>query len=63
MEHKNYLYSSGAFAKLTGVNKRTLHYYNDIGLFCPEAAFVCRGLFGAKGRAPAARNDLPPRRH
>lgn len=36
MEHKNYLYSSGAFAKLTGVNKRTLHYYNDIGLFCPE---------------------------
>lgn len=21
---------------MTGVNKRTLHYYNDIGLFCPE---------------------------
>lgn len=36
MEHKNYLYSSGDFAKLTGVNKRTLHYYNDIGLFIPE---------------------------
>lgn len=36
MEHKNYLYPSGEFAKLTGVNKRTLHYYNDIGLFCPE---------------------------
>lgn len=36
MEHKNYLYLSGEFAKLTGVNKRTLHYYNDIGLFCPE---------------------------
>lgn len=36
MEHKNYLYASGEFAKLTGVNKRTLHYYNDIGLFCPE---------------------------
>lgn len=36
MNHKNYLYSSGEFAKLTGVNKRTLHYYNDIGLFCPE---------------------------
>ena len=35
MEHKNYLYPSGEFAKLTGVNKRTLHYYNDIGLFCP----------------------------
>ncbi len=32
MNHKNYLYSSGEFAKLTGVNKRTLHYYNDIGL-------------------------------
>ena len=36
MNHKKYLYSSGEFAKLTGVNKRTLHYYNDIGLFCPE---------------------------
>lgn len=36
MKNKNYLYQSGEFAKLTGVNKRTLHYYNDIGLFCPE---------------------------
>lgn len=36
MKHKKYLYSSGEFAKLSGVNKRTLHYYNDIGLFCPE---------------------------
>lgn len=36
MNRKNYLYSSGEFAKFTGVNKRTLHYYNDIGLFCPE---------------------------
>ncbi len=36
MEHRNYLYSSGEFAALTGVNKRTLHYYNDIGLFCPK---------------------------
>lgn len=36
MERKNYLYTSGEFARLTGVNKRTLHYYNDIGLFCPE---------------------------
>lgn len=36
MNRKNYLYSSGEFAKLTGVNKRTLHYYNEIGLFRPE---------------------------
>ena len=36
MEQKHYLYSSGEFAKRAGVNKRTLHYYNDIGLFCPE---------------------------
>lgn len=36
MKNKNYLYPSGEFAKLAGVNKRTLHYYNDIGLFCPE---------------------------
>ena len=36
MNQQKYLYSSGEFAKLTGVNKRTLHYYNDIGLFCPD---------------------------
>lgn len=36
MKLKKYLYTTGEFAKLTGVNKRTLHYYNDIGLFCPE---------------------------
>lgn len=36
MKNKKYLYTSGEFAKLTGVNKRTLHYYNDIGLFCPK---------------------------
>ena len=36
MKDKKYLYTSGEFAKLTGANKRTLHYYNDIGLFCPE---------------------------
>ena len=36
MNHKKYLYSSGEFAKFTGINKRTLHYYNEIGLFCPE---------------------------
>lgn len=36
MNDRNYLYSSGEFAKLNGINKRTLHYYNDIGLFSPE---------------------------
>lgn len=36
MKRNDYLYPSGEFARLTGVNKRTLHYYNDIGLFCPE---------------------------
>ena len=35
MQQNKYLYSSGEFARRTGVNKRTLHYYNDIGLFCP----------------------------
>lgn len=34
MDKKN-LFSSGAFARMNGINKRTLHYYNDIGLFCP----------------------------
>ena len=37
MEAKKY-YTSGEFAKHTGVNKRTLHYYNEIGLFKP--AFI-----------------------
>lgn len=36
MKQKNYLYSTGEFAKFIGVNKRTLHYYNEIGLFRPE---------------------------
>lgn len=36
MKNKNnYLYTSGEFSKLAGINKRTLHYYNDIGLFQP----------------------------
>lgn len=35
MKEKQYL-SSGEFAKLTGINKRTLHYYNDIDLFKPD---------------------------
>lgn len=36
MTKKKYLYTTGQFAKLNGVNKRTLHYYDEIGLFCPE---------------------------
>lgn len=36
MEQQKYLYTTGEFARLTGVNKRTLHFYNDIGLFSPE---------------------------
>ena len=36
MKNNKYLFSTGEFAKLNGVNKRTLHCYNDIGLFQPE---------------------------
>ena len=36
MKSKKYFYSSGEFAESYGINKRTLHYYNDIGLFRPE---------------------------
>lgn len=36
MKNKKYLYTTGQFAKLNGVNKRTLHYYDEIGLFSPE---------------------------
>jgi hypothetical protein len=28
--------TTAQFAKLHGVNKRTLHYYDDIGLFSPR---------------------------
>lgn len=36
MKDKKCLFSSGEFARLNGINKRTLHYYNEIGLFRPE---------------------------
>ena len=35
MKKGDYLYPSGEFARLAGVNKGTLHDYHDIGLFCP----------------------------
>lgn len=33
---REFYYSTGEFARLNGVNKRTLHYYDEIGLFSPE---------------------------
>ncbi len=36
MKNKKFLYTIGQFAKLNGINKRTLHYYDEIGLFSPE---------------------------
>lgn len=36
MKNIKYLYTTGQFAKLNGINKRTLHYYDEIGLFSPE---------------------------
>ena len=36
MKNKKYYYTTGQFAKLSGINKRTLHYYDEIGLFSPE---------------------------
>lgn len=35
MKNKKYL-SCGEFAHFTGINKRTLHYYNEIDLFKPR---------------------------
>lgn len=37
MNQKTYRLSTAEFAKLHGVNKRTLHYYDAIGLFVPRA--------------------------
>lgn len=36
MKKETYLFTIGEFAKLNGVNKRTLHFYDEIGLFSPE---------------------------
>lgn len=33
---EDYIYTTGQFAKLNNINKRTLHYYDEIGLFHPE---------------------------
>lgn len=35
-EKKNVRFTSGQFASLHQVNRRTLHYYDQIGLFSPE---------------------------
>ena len=36
MKNSQFIYTSGEFAKLAGINKRTLHYYNDTKLLVPE---------------------------
>lgn len=36
MEKDKILFTIGQFAKLHNINKRTLHFYDDIGLFSPE---------------------------
>lgn len=35
MQKENLFFTAGQFAKLHHLNKRTLHYYDDIGLFSP----------------------------
>lgn len=42
MNNDTILFTAGQFAKLHNINKRTLHYYDDIGLFSPE----CKGENG-----------------
>lgn len=36
MKEKKHVYTTGQFAKLNGINRRTLHYYDTIGLFSPQ---------------------------
>lgn len=36
IDEKTIYFSTGEFAKLCRVNKKTLFYYNDIGILCPE---------------------------
>ncbi len=42
MKDENYKFTTGEFAKLNGINKRTLHYYDEIGLFSPAIKNVFR---------------------
>lgn len=37
MKKSNVKLTTAQFAKLHGINKRTLHYYDNIGLFSPES--------------------------
>lgn len=55
MKDKKFLYTTGQFAKLNGINKRTLHYYDEIGLFSPEFKedngyryYTCQELLNTK---------------
>lgn len=36
MKNEKFLYTTGQYAKLNGINKRTLHYYDEIGLSIDE---------------------------
>lgn len=42
MNNDKMLFTAGQFAKLHHINRRTLHYYDDIGLFSPS----CKGENG-----------------
>lgn len=35
MDHNTIFFTAGQFAKMHNINKRTLHYYDEIGLFSP----------------------------
>lgn len=36
MDNNRFYFTAGEFAKLNKLNKRTLHYYDEIGLFSPK---------------------------
>ena len=52
---KGRLFSIGQFAALHGVNKKTLMWYDEIGLFCPA---VCV-LWSWQGRNGSGRRKIP----
>ncbi len=35
--HKQVIFHTGEFARMVGVNKKTLHYYDAQGIFCPDS--------------------------
>lgn len=62
VKKKKYLYTTGEFARLNDLNKRTLHYYDEIGLFSPAHKLENGYRYYAWSQAPQLELILTLRR-